>query len=223
MSNVDPTLIPTHSELSDEKIEASLRGESSNPVFEVAKKYIDVIRTHDPASTDRRDALVTELILSSPYTLDVLTLIAIWAEGLEDPARSGMSRGFSIPLIAVHTLFDPTNEESVAVVYDYIKTGTIGESAMSDEHYKRYIEGARSRLGRVFRGLDELSVYIHGVPDAMTTVAQLAKSDVPDDKKRLEELLKRGEEKGNPVFSSVAENVTNASMRLGMLLQRYGD
>lgn len=131
MSNVDPTLIPTHSELSDEKIEASLRGESSNPVFEVAKKYIDMMRTHDPASTDRHDALVTELILSSPYTLDVLTLIAIWAEGLEDPARSGMSRGFSIPLIAVHTLFDPTNEESVAVVYDYIKTGTIGESAMS--------------------------------------------------------------------------------------------
>lgn len=57
----------------------------------------------------------------------------------------------------------------------------------------------------------------------MTTVAQLAKSDVPDDKKRLEELLKRGEEKGNPVFSSVAENVTNASMRLGMLLQRHED
>lgn len=220
MSNVDPTLIPTHSELSDEKIEASLRGESSNPVFEVAKKYIDVMRTHDPASTDRRDALVTELILSSPYTLDVLTLIAIWAEGLEDPARSGMSRGFSIPLIAVHTLFDPTNEESVAVVKDYIKTGTIGESAMSDE---RYIGGARSRLERVFRGLDELSVYIHGVPDAMTAVTQLAISKDPDDKKRLEELLRRGEEKSNPVFSSVAENVTNASMRLGMLLQRHED
>ena len=197
-------------------VERAHLGECDNPFIDVLKRHVDVMRDHTPTTTDGRDEYIEELIDASPYELDACTLIAAWAVGLEDPARAGVSLSFSVPLFAVHTLFDPSRSGATKDV----ATGFIQDSLLPDTLFQDNIHlgYARDQMAKVSREMIRLRTYMDGSPNAMDEVSMLVRSDDPEDQKRLQEILDYGERHKTPLLSAVCENVSNARTSLGMQL-----
>jgi hypothetical protein len=216
MTGLNPPIGPPSAELSTEAVEAALRGETDNPIFPVLQQHVETMRIHNPDTTDGRDALVVDLAEASPYELDIRTLIATWALGVEKPEKSGMSRSFSVPLITMHVLHDPSQAEPAVVAREFINSDLIDHLPSLEGLKDR--EGARTRVEHLFGELGLLTTYLNGAPDVMTVVGELSKSDDPKDKARLEELLKQTKKRYLPILGAVKENVTNASLVLSMML-----
>ena len=216
MASIDsPT--PGLPELSPADVERAHLGESDNPFIRVLGRHVDVMREHNPDSTDARDAYTEDLFRSSPFELDVQTIIAAWAIGLEEPARTGLSTSFSIPLFAVYSLYEPSRGDvAKEVTSGFIEQGTLPDSFYQDAGHLTY---ARSRMSRVSAEMTRLSVYVDGVPNAMSEVMRLTKSDKPEDQVRLEELIEHSKSRATPLLSAVRENVTNATIGLGIQLE----
>ncbi|MCA9308872.1 hypothetical protein KC973_00690 [Candidatus Saccharibacteria bacterium] len=203
-------------ELSAIDVERAHLGECDNLFISILSRHIDVMRDHTPTNTDRADAYVDELIEYSPYELDACTLIAAWAIGLEDPARTGMSRSFSVPLFAVHALYDPSRGGATKdVATGFIQDGTLPDTLFQDDIHLGY---AREQMAKVSGEMVRIRTYMDGTPNAMDEVSRLVKSDDPEDKKRLQELLDYAESHKTPLLSAVCENVSNARVALGMQL-----
>lgn len=214
MPDQDPSLIPMPTGLTEEQVEAALRGEIDSPVLSVLQGYEELLETHEADATGARNALVGDLIEASPYQLDIQTLIAIWAYGVPDPETSGMPRGVSVPLIAVYVLHEPELPQTEELVKSFVDEGRLNPGIHRDEEYNGR---ARARMSSMSEGLRRLSEYMYGVSNQSSTAFELSQSDDPDDRNRLRAILAQ-EEHRHPLLSELKDNVTNITVGLSFAL-----
>ena len=215
MPDLNPTMSSGPVELTPEDIDRAQRGESDNPIFAVLLHHQDLMRDHSPDTVEARDDLVNDLADSSPFELDIQTIIATWAIGLEEPAHTGMARAFSVPLFSMYALYNPSGDECASVAArEFIQNGRLPDAMLGKDH----LVYARGRMKHIATEITRLSIYVNGVPDAHAEAIRLALSEDPEDAQRLQELINYGKEHSTPLLGAVSENVINATLHLNMSL-----